>query len=1402
MTKQRWAFRAAVPGFFAMTLAAIGGLSVSPVTAAAHPLGLRQGTSDPVSVKTLSPRRAALSLDGLWRFAPAQGDKAPTEGWGSIQVPGSWMRDTDIKMRGSGPAWQAFNGRQLGAAWYERTVTIPADWAGRAIVLDCHRVSTDATVYVNDKAVGKVNWPEGTVDITDAVTPGKEARLRFFVVAATNQKESLVLMGQAPGQTYTVKTELASGGLIGQVQLLSMPRGARVESIGVETSTRKKRLDLDVALSGAPRSGTVNFVASLRDEAGKEEKRFTQSVDLAATASRSEDGSQHVRIGWPWADPRLWDLGRPNRYTLHLTAEGAGIDDEFAQPFGFREFWVEGRKIFLNGIEFRMRPTLGGENYAQAMRDGFNITESWPGDTEQRGSEFPYVSRLALADETGFPITGILPHMGWMANNVDTPGEEASFLAASARVIRRYRNHPSLVMWGTSGNMYGGPLDPAYVGVRAKAAELEVKRGTESAKKYPIANRMVARLKEIDPTRPIFIHNGGPSGDIYTINNYLNFIPLQEREEWLSHYAKHGDMPLWYVEFGTPVSLSLMRARNGFMNAVQTEIFLSEYCAIYLGSSAYKLEQEAYRRRSVELFEKDQTYKWSHGMRERDYAPAWLELQDLFIRNTWRAWRGWGITGGMIPWDAGYARLNNQVTPAGAALHAGNSPTLAWIAGAPTFTSKDHHFRPGQTVRKQVALINDTRTAQPYSLTWKSLVNGKQIARGSSSGRILVGQNRFLPFSFLLPAGLRPGGGKVRGVIELTATVGPQKHTDTFGFTVVAPTPLSRGTVAAYDPRGKTTILLKALGYTVKPWDGKTSAAMPLVIGREALSAPGRLPGDLDAFVRGGGRTIVFEQDPHWAREHLGLRMSHLQSRRVFRVGASPATAALGDTDLWDWNGVSTLLDPYPDYARGGTPDTVLAKTNYPYAGWRWGNRGTVASAAIEKPHRSGWRPLLECEFDLAYSPLMELDYGRGRLIWCQLDLEDHAPVDPVARKVASQVMSYARTAPLAPRKVTLYLGNDAGKAKLDALGLVYQRAGTITPGAGLVVIGEGAAVTESAVEAFAHGGGKVLVLPRAQADGGWGTRLARTKSVGAVEVPAWSETRGLSASDLRWRNEAEAWLVQSGAEIGAGGQIGRKALGKGVLVFCQIDPERFEADTKTYFRLTRWRQTRALCQLLANLGGSFQMDSRVFHPRKPVENVEPQVTLAGPWQARLTLRRAAAATPDEASADPGMGAEARTLLEGGNAAWQTVTVPGAMEDYGGDWVGADGEAVFRKVIEVPVTLRGKALTLSLGSLDDYDETYFNGVRVGGLGSADKDPWGVQRQYTIPANLVKPGANVITVRVWDRYGAGGFTGKPRDLVLRAAKAAGDEVLKPLGFYHPDYREDFDLGDEPYRYYNW
>jgi hypothetical protein len=65
-----------------------------------------------------------------------------------------------------------------------------------------------------------------------------------------------------------------------------------------------------------------------------------------------------------------------------------------------------------------------------------------------------------------------------------------------------------------------------------------------------------------------------------------------------------------------------------------------------------------------------------------------------------------------------------------------------------------------------------------------------------------------------------------------------------------------------------------------------------------------------------------------------------------------------------------------------------------------------------------------------------------------------------------------------------------------------------------------------------------------------------------------------------------------------------------------------------------------------------------------------------------------------------------------------------------------------------------------------------------------------------PADKVKAGTNVIHVRAFDRFGGGGIMGLAGDTHLRLKWG------KTLSWYHADYREDFEYGDDAYRYYRW
>ena len=1196
------------------------------------------------AVGAIDNKRDQIYLNGTWQFVPALGNPQNppvSPSWGSIWVPGDWQQETNqsvpgIITRGSGKEWENFNSKQLLKAWYKKNIDIPRDWTNRRIFIDLARVSTDAVIFVNGINCGQIEWPYGTIEITKAVKPGQNT-LSILVAAVSDEKEKAVIMDST--EIYREKSNLQSRGIIGEVRVFSVPPGPLISDLFVQTSTRKKQIKLDVELKDVAQNGQVELIAQMLDQKGKVEQKFTGTAQVQAKPI------QTVQVQWNWPNPRLWDVGKPNLYTLKLEVKGSGINTQYDQPFGFREFWIEGRKFFLNGTEFRLRPNTHSDSWEGGtvevsdrlidsyLKAGFNITEMWPWNHFERGKWHFRELFSERADLKGFPIMAPaldMTPLAWSGkwNNRQWHDHWKSLMVAE---MRRYRNHPSVLMWATSPNFFANAddLNPRRIGKRKIEGTISKSENERLRANTPIGNEAIAEIKSLDPTRPVMIHHGANFGDVYGVNTYLNMIPLQEREEWISEWAKTGEMPYMAVEFGTPLHATMMRNRKGFGQVIVSEPWMTEFAAIYLGKQAYELETPTYKTKIREQFVKGQEYQSWHGKKELDFAPAFQKLQQLFSTNTWRSWRTFGISGGMIPWNDGHGweisdagrkkvdiggfqagrrgvylkqvsnhRLNYlqpeayTVHPGGEAIMNNNSSTLAWIAGAsPVFTAKDHNLFVGGKLAKQVVLINDTRAPQEFSFNWRVLVGGEEVKKGDGKGKIAPAGTLFFPINVKLPNNI---SNKVNGEIRLTARVGDRPHSDTFAFRVFANQAKIKDTLTIFDPAGKTSAMLKQLGHPLVPWNGSQVSSL-LIIGREAFSSGEKLPGSLESFVRNGGKAIVFPQPREWL-ENTGFRVARHVSRRAYAVDSNhPVISGLDSEDLRDWVGESTLVEPYPDTIKTGPR---LSPVNKPWHGWHWGNRGGVSSASIEKPHRSAWRPILESEFDLAYSPLMELDYGKGRLILNELDLEDHYSVDAGAAQLVQQIVSYGMNSPVLgkPDKVVL-IGGDGDAQKLDSLGVIYQRASSLSNDVGLVIVGTQANLKDADLRAYLNAGGKAFFLPRKVPVAGLGVGLQQAKNFGgSLAVPSWDEVKGLSASDVRSRSFYDTWLIKSGGEIGADGLLSRVQVGNGVAIFSQIEPDSLNADTKTYLRFTRWRQTRANAQILANLGASFKADGSVFN--------------------------------------------------------------------------------------------------------------------------------------------------------------------------------------------------------------
>ncbi len=102
------------------------------------------------------------------------------------------------------------------------------------------------------------------------------------------------------------------------------------------------------------------------------------------------------------------------------------------------------------------------------------------------------------------------------------------------------------------------------------------------------------------------------------------------------------------------------------------------------------------------------------------------------------------------------------------------------------------------------------------------------------------------------------------------------------------------------------------------------------------------------------------------------------------------------------------------------------------------------------------------------------------------------------------------------------------------------------------------------------------------------------------------------------------------------------------------------------------------------------------------------------------------------------------------DSSWKTLKLPNTVQQL---WPDTNGIYWLRKTVDIPAAWAGKDLTLSLGPVDDFDETYWNGEKVG-----SDVLWNKAREYTVPARLVSPGRTVITIRCTDDHGNGGLYG--------------------------------------------
>lgn len=128
---------------------------------------------------------------------------------------------------------------------------------------------------------------------------------------------------------------------------------------------------------------------------------------------------------------------------------------------------------------------------------------------------------------------------------------------------------------------------------------------------------------------------------------------------------------------------------------------------------------------------------------------------------------------------------------------------------------------------------------------------------------------------------------------------------------------------------------------------------------------------------------------------------------------------------------------------------------------------------------------------------------------------------------------------------------------------------------------------------------------------------------------------------------------------------------------------------------------------------------------------------------------------------------------------WRTIAIPGYWEDQG--IKDLNGVVWYRREVDIPAAMAGKAARVFLGRIVDADMLYINGRQIGH--TTYMYP---QRRYAIPPGVLKAGRNIFVVRVTNHYGKGGFVpDKPYCLF------AGNDTVDLKGYWQYKVGEVFE-----------
>ncbi|XP_042288153.1 beta-glucuronidase [Thunnus maccoyii] len=537
----------------------------------------------PLDTGMLFPResssREVKELSGLWVFRADKSSnrnqgfekawyKSPLAETGPVidmPVPASY---NDITQD---PTLRDF----IGWVWYEREVVVPARWIADE--------GTRVVLRVGSAHYYSVVWVNGV-----QVTEHKGGHLPFEAeIGGLIRKDPTTPCRITIAVNNTLTLETLPPGIIQHMNDLSKyPPGFFVQNIyfdffnyaGIHrpvllyTTPKAYVDDITVVTDFLDNTGLVKYKVSVQGAAKANLKVTLMDKNRRCVASSNQPSGvlkvEDVNLWWPY----LMHENPGYLYSLEVRVmaadERSTYEDVYSLPVGIRtvnvtstQFLINNKPFYFHGVNKHEDSDIRGKglDWPLIVKD-FNLLK-WLGANSFRTSHYPYAEEiLQMCDRHGIVVIDECPGVGIKDIRSFGNASLAHHLDVMDELVRRDKNHPSVVMWSVAN-------EPA---AEMPPAEFYFKT-------------LIKHTKALDPTRPVTYitdsnyarDKGAPYVDVICVNSYfswyhdpghLEVIPIQlnsQFEDWYGKYQKpiiqseygadavpgiHSDPPMMFTE--------------------------------------------------------------------------------------------------------------------------------------------------------------------------------------------------------------------------------------------------------------------------------------------------------------------------------------------------------------------------------------------------------------------------------------------------------------------------------------------------------------------------------------------------------------------------------------------------------------------------------------------------------------------------------------------------------------------------------------------------------------------------------------------------------------------------------------------------------------------------------------